>query len=57
MSPWKSLFFPLAVAESSIINMVPILLHSPPHTHTHDLLDICSEESKDVGVGKKIHIS
>lgn len=59
--PWKSLFFPLAIAELSSKNMVSILhpSHSPPpthtHTHTDDVLDICSEESRDMGVGADSH--
>lgn len=50
--PWKSLFLPLEIAELSTKNMVPILLPSPTPptpTHIHDLLDICSEEGRDVG--------
>lgn len=34
--------------------MVPILFPSPtPYTHIHDLLDICSEESRDMGAGEE----
>ena len=63
LSPWKSLFFPLAIAELSSKNMVSIL-HTHTHTHTHShirihtayLLDICSEESGDVGVGEESHV-
>lgn len=30
--------------------------HSHIHIHTADLLDICSEESRDVGVGEDSHV-
>ena len=58
--PWKSLFFPLAIAELSSKNMVSIL-HTHTHTHTYTFTQpICwTYVQKKAGTWgwEKIHMS